>query len=146
MNASTLLGQIIIVLTALIMAVAAAFFLLDQFIYPYKMAEIELSERVPAVVEAQMPVDDSITGTISKVTVDEMVPSQKAIVTIETAGGETKHIRLPADSRAECTAKPTVTIEELRIGATVIVSGDETSSGMIEPCNNASDDFSIKTS
>ena len=145
MNTNTLLGQVIIVLTGIIMAVAAAFFLLDQFVYPYKMADIEVKE------EALMPVEntiaaESVTGTISKVTVDEMATLQKALVIIETPTGETKHIILPADSRAECIKKPTITIEQLQIGATVIVSGDETSDGMIEPCKNASDDFAIKTS
>jgi hypothetical protein len=141
MNTSTLLGQVIIVLTGIIMAVAAAFFLLDQFVYPYKMADIE----TPVVQSADPVLDTAITGTISKVTVDEMIVSQKALVTIETTSGETKHIALPADTRGECVKKPTVTMEELQIGATVVVSGEETSNGMIEPCKSPSDDFAIKS-
>lgn len=146
MNNNTLLGQVIIVLTGIIMAVAAAFFLLDQFVYPYKMADIEVKDEGALKAEENAIAAESVTGTISKVTVDEMATLQKALVIIETPTGETKHIILPADSRAECIKKPNITIEQLQIGATVIVSGDETSSGIIEPCKNASDNFAIKTS
>lgn len=143
MNISTLLGQVIIVLTGIIMAVAAAFFLLDEFIYPKKMADLEAP--MPRAAEI-VPADTSITGTISKVTVDDMATEQKAVVTIETTSGGTKQVLLPADSRTECVKRPTVTREELRIGATVIVSGEESQAGVIEPCKNPSDDFTIKTS
>ena len=139
MNASTLLGQAIIVLTGIIMAVAAAFFLLDQFIYPHKMPDI-----APAAPSVTVVPDTTITGIISKVTTDEMVPQQKALVTIQTTTGETKDVVLPADSNAECVAKVAVSVEQLTIGATVLVSGEETSNGTIEPCKNASDDFTIK--
>lgn len=40
MDISKLLGQAIIVLTGIIMAVAAAFFLLDRIIYPHKMENL----------------------------------------------------------------------------------------------------------
>lgn len=139
MNASTLLGQVIIVLTAIIMAVAAAFFLLDKYIYPHKMPDI-----APAVPSVTVVPDVAITGTISKVTTDEMVPQQKALVTIQTLSGEFKTIVLPADSKTDCVAKIAVSVEQLTIGAIVLVSGEETSSGTIEPCKNASDDFTIK--
>ena len=143
MDTSKLLGQTIIVLTGIIMAVAAAFFLLDEFVYPKKMADLEAP--MPRAADI-IPVDTAITGTISKVTVDDMATEQKAIVTIETASGDTKQVLLPADSRTECTKRPTITTEELQIGATVIVSGDESKAGVIEPCKNPSDDFTIKTS
>ena len=146
MNTNTLLGQVIIVLTGIIMAVAAAFFLLDQFVYPYKMADIQVNDEGALMDGEKAIAAESVTGTISKVTVDEMATLQKALVIIETPTGETKHIILPADSRTECVKKPAITVGELQIGATVIVSGDETSGGIIEPCKNASDDFTIKTS
>ena len=141
MDTSRLLGQIIIVLTGVIMAVAAAFFLLDQFVYPYKMADIE-----EPMLQVRTIVDTSITGKISKISVDEMVTSRKAVVTIETATGETKEISLPSNTRMECPLKPSIVVSELMIGATVIVSGDTTESGMIEPCKNARDSFTIERS
>jgi hypothetical protein len=146
MNASRLLGQVIIVLTGVIMAVAAAFFLLDQFVYPYKMADINTAESPMMGIPAATISDTATTGVISKVTIDEMATLQKALVTIQTPAGETKQISLPADSRQECTKIPTVTIEELQIGATITVSGDESENGMIEPCKHLTDDFTVKTS
>lgn len=144
MDTSKLLGQTIIVLTGIIMAVAAAFFLLDQFVYPYKMADIEPVTMIPATDSDTAISDSTMTGIISKITIDEMATLQKALVTIETPNGEIKQIVLPSDSRTECVKKSTVTVEDLQIGATVIVSGDETQSGMIEPCKNESDAFTIK--
>ena len=151
MDVSKLLGQTIIVLTAIIMSVAAAFFLLDQFVYPFKMADIQAPAEpdvpmMPADTVDAVVSNNSITGTIAKVTIDEMVVEQKALVTIETQDGEMKQVMLPADSRAECTKKPSVTIEQLQVGATVVVSGEENDTGMIEPCKNSSDDFTITTS
>lgn len=138
MDTSKLLGQVIIVLTGIIMAVAAAFFLLDQFIYPHQMANL------PAPgVEGGV---DSITGTISKITVDQTIIGQKALVTIETVSGELKKVSLPADSRSECVAKPRVNVADLQIGATVIVSGTEIASGTIEPCAKPSDNFRLQAS
>ncbi len=137
MDTSKLLGQVIIVLCGIIMAVAAAFFLLDQFIYPLQM------KNLPAQSE---PVrDDSITGIISKITVDETVVGQKALLTIETVSGERKKVSLPSDNRNECVASTPVAIADLQIGATVIVSGTEIATGVIEPCAKDSDDFKIKT-
>ena len=146
MNANKLLGQSIIVLTGIVMAVAAAFFLLDQFVYPYKMADIEPVTIVPVSDSYTEISDNTMTGIISKVTIDEMSTLQKALVTIQTPTGETRQISLPADSRQECAKNPAVTVEELQIGATVSVSGEESENGMIEPCKNSSDDFTIKNS
>jgi hypothetical protein len=137
MDTSKLLGQVIIVLVGIIMAVALAFFLLDQFIYPRQMENLQ-----PPVATIS---DNSITGMISKITVDETVVGQKALVTIATLSGEIKKVSLPADSRTECVARTRVTVADLQIGATVIVSGTETAAGTIEPCAQASDDFKIKT-
>lgn len=137
MDISKLLGQVIIVLTGIIMAVAAAFFLLDRFIYPHKM------ENLP--VPSPQVRGDSIIGTISKITVDETIIGQKALVTIETVSGELKKVSLPADSRNECLVRTQVTVTDLQIGATVIVSGTETEPGVIEPCAQASDNFKLQT-
>lgn len=137
MDISKLLGQAIIVLTGIIMAVAAAFFLLDRFIYPRQMDNLQ-----PPVARVR---DNSITGTISKITVDETIIGQKALVTIETVSGELKKVSLPADSRNECLARPRVTVADLQIGATVIVSGTEIAEGTIEPCAQASDNFKLQT-
>ena len=137
MDISKLLGQVIIVLTGIIMAVAAAFFLLDRFIYPHKM------ENLP--VPSPQVRGDSIIGTISKITVDETIIGQKALVTIETVSGELKKVSLPADGRNECLVRPRVTVADLQIGATVIVSGTEIAEGTIEPCAQASDNFKLQT-
>jgi hypothetical protein len=116
----------IVTLIGIVVAVLAAYYVLVEFVYPLKSADIAPVESFSGITQAR--------GTIIAIARDSESVGTTTLVTIIAAGDEHLRVRIPHNPSVQCRLLNTVDPAGLAVGDTLDVKGAVDDTGDIVPC------------